>query len=46
MDREDLIQKAKVAEQAERYEDMADIMKEATEPLTQSDAICHWKEAQ
>lgn len=31
MDREDLIQKAKVAEQAERYEDMADIMKEATE---------------
>lgn len=31
MDKVDLIHKAKLAEQAERYEDMADIMKEATE---------------
>ncbi|XP_041810290.1 14-3-3 protein beta/alpha-B-like [Chelmon rostratus] len=31
MDRADFIQKAKLAEQAERYEDMADIMKEVTE---------------
>ncbi|KAL7380763.1 hypothetical protein ABVT39_023628 [Epinephelus coioides] len=31
MDREDLIQKAKLAEQAERYEDMAQNMKEVTE---------------
>lgn len=31
MEREDLIHKAKLAEQAERYEDMAEIMKEATE---------------
>lgn len=31
MDRTDLIQKAKLAEQAERYDDMADCMKEVTE---------------
>lgn len=31
MEKGDLIHKAKLAEQAERYEDMADIMKEATE---------------
>uniref|UniRef100_A0A4W6FFC9 Tyrosine 3-monooxygenase/tryptophan 5-monooxygenase activation protein, theta polypeptide b n=1 Tax=Lates calcarifer TaxID=8187 RepID=A0A4W6FFC9_LATCA len=31
MDRADLIQKAKLAEQAERYDDMADCMKEVTE---------------
>lgn len=31
MDRTDLIQKAKLAEQAERYDDMADCMREVTE---------------
>lgn len=31
MDRDDLIQRAKLAEQAERYDDMADRMKEVTE---------------
>lgn len=31
MDKEDLIQKAKLAEQAERYDDMAESMKEVTE---------------
>lgn len=31
MDRTDLIQKAKLAEQAERYDDMAESMKEVTE---------------
>lgn len=31
MDRTDLIQKAKLAEQAERYDDMAECMKEVTE---------------
>lgn len=31
MDRADLIQKAKLAEQAERYDDMAESMKEVTE---------------
>lgn len=31
MDKTDLIQKAKLAEQAERYDDMAECMKEVTE---------------
>lgn len=31
MEREDLIQRAKLAEQAERYDDMAESMKEVTE---------------
>lgn len=31
MDKEDLVQKAKLAEQAERYDDMAAVMKQVTE---------------
>lgn len=31
MDRDELVQKAKLAEQAERYDDMADAMKAVTE---------------
>uniref|UniRef100_A0A4W5MIH0 14-3-3 domain-containing protein n=1 Tax=Hucho hucho TaxID=62062 RepID=A0A4W5MIH0_9TELE len=41
MDKTELIQKAKLAEQAERYDDMASSMKEVTEKGTELRDICN-----
>ncbi|XP_075261979.1 14-3-3-like protein 2 [Convolutriloba macropyga] len=39
MSREELVQKAKIAEQAERYDDMAESMKKVTELLAESELL-------
>ena len=39
MSREELVQKAKIAEQAERYDDMAESMKKVTELLGESELL-------
>ena len=39
VDKADLIQKAKLAEQSERYEDMADFMRKVTEISTEEDPL-------
>ena len=39
MSREELVQKAKITEQAERYDDMAESMKKVTELLGESELL-------